>query len=556
MSLLAPPALSSVSPLGLPPRGAERPRVETHPEYAYSFGEEAAELMRRARSPLDGWQVDGVTLMLACRDDGQWACYEYCEWVSRQNGKGGMLEARALTGFLLLGEQLILWSAHLYKTAVEMFRRVKKLIRALGRRVKPNNDDLWWVPAVVVDEETGEPREEEVLVKVSNANDNRGFERLDTGARILFIARSAGGGRGMSGDVNIIDETFDYDREEHSALLYTLSARPNPQIIYTSSPPLTGDTGEIMYDLRRRGDPTAPRTADDGPWEQDDSLGYRDWGHAGDLDDIQVDIDDLGEAAATNPALGVRRSNGSGLTWETVRRELRSDRAGYPRERLGIWPREIRSQNGAVIPDEVWRDQVDPKATDPAAVVRPRDVVFVLQVNYTRSHTTIAAVGARPDGTLLASIVDHRAGTRWAATRLADLKERHNPLFVVAQDKGPTGSLFAELEEHGIAAAEDRERPRRGDLVVPWAADVANAYGLFLDAVVDQRRLYHLDEAPLNVARASAGTRSLSGGTAWDYTNPAVAPLVAVTLGVWAVLTVRLPSPRRSAYETEELMVV
>lgn len=506
--------------------------------------------MRRAGRPLDDWQVDGLGLMLAVRNDGKWACYEYCEWVSRQNGKGGILEARALTGFLLLGEQLILWSAHLYKTAMELFRRVKALIRALGTKVKPTDDNLWLVPAVVTDAETGEPREDHVLVKISNTNGDEGFERLDTGARILFIARSAGGGRGMSGDVNIIDETFAYTREQHSALLYTLSARPNPQFIYTSSPPLKGDTGEIMYDLRRRGDPTAPRTDEDGPWEQDPSLGYRDWGHAGDLDDIQVDIDDPATAAEVNPAFGIR------ISLETIQRELRSDRAGYPRERLGIWPREIRSQSGGVISAEQWRNQRDPNAGNPQAVVRPRDVVFVLQVNASRTHTTIAAVGSRPDGTLLASIVEHRPGTHWAPGRLAELKHRHDPLFIVAQDKGPTGPLFTDLEELGITPAEDRDRPQRGDLVVPWAADVAIAYGLFLDAVVDQRRLFHLDEAPLNTALGVAGTRALSGGTAWDYNDPAVAPLLAVTLGVWAVLAVKLPPPKRSAYESEELMVV
>ncbi|MFI6160381.1 hypothetical protein ACIA59_10575 [Micromonospora haikouensis] len=489
--------------------------------------------MARAGRPLDDWQVDSLTLMLAAREDGKWACYEHCEWVSRQNGKGGVLEARALTGFLLLGEQLILWSAHLYKTAMELFRRVKALIRALGTKVKPHDDNLWLVPAIVTDEETGEPSEGDVLVKISNTNGDEGFERLDTGARILFIARSAGGGRGMSGDVNIIDETFAYTREQHAALLYTLSARPNPQIIYTSSPPLKGDSGEIMYELRRRGDPTAPREPDDGPWEQDPSLGYRDWGHPGDLEDLQVDLDDLATAVAANPAYGIR------ISLETIQRELRSDRTGYPRERLGIWPKEIRARGGGVIPTEVWRNQVDPAVRDgnPARVVRPGEVVFVVQVNSTRTHTTIAAVGARPDGSLLASIVDHRSGTHWVPTRVAVLKKKHNPLFVVAQDKGPTGTLFTAFAEQGITEAEDKEKPRRGDLMVPWAAEVAIAYGLFLDAVVDQKRLFHLDEAPLNVGLAATGTRSLAGGTAWDYTEPSAGPVLAVTLGVWAVET-------------------
>ncbi len=527
------------------PLGALKPRVETHPDYAFSYGEEAAELMARAGRPLDPWQVDAVTLLLAVRDDAKWACFEYVEWVCRQQGKGAILEARALTGFLLLGEELIMWSAHEYKTAMEAFRRVKGIIRALGTQVDAAGN-LFDVDGI--------------LIKVNNTNGEEAFERLDTGARIKFIARSKGSGRGFSGDVNIIDEAFAYTPEQHSALLYTVSSRPNPQFIYTSSPPLTGDTGDIMFALRQRGDPTAPRVAEDGPWEQDPSLGYRDWGLAGDLDHLDdLDLDDMALAAASNPALGIRRSNGSGLTHETVARERRAtkgDPAGYARERLGIWPRRATGKSG-VIADEVWRRQRDPSCDDPAAsVVRPRDVVFVVQVNANRSHTTIAAVGARADGTLLASIVDHRSGTRWAPGRLADLKRRHNPLFVVAQDKGPTGSLLPELADLGIVPAADREKPRRGDLVVPWAADVAMAYGLFLDAVVDEGRLFHLDEGPLNVALGVCGTRPLAGGTAWDYTDPAVGPLLAVTLGTWAVLAVK-PQKRRSAYEDDnELMVV
>ncbi|MEE3918207.1 hypothetical protein V2I01_04920 [Micromonospora sp. BRA006-A] len=166
--------------------------------------------------------------------------------------------------------------------------------------------------------------------------------------------------------MNIIDEAFAYTPEQHSALLYTVSSRPNPQFIYTSSPPLTGDTGDIMFALRQRGDQTAPRVAEDGPWEQDPSLGYRDWGLAGDLDHLDdLDLDDMALAAASNPALGIRRSNGSGLTHETVARERRAtkgDPAGYARERLGIWPRRATGKSG-VIADEVWRRQRDRDAT-------------------------------------------------------------------------------------------------------------------------------------------------------------------------------------------------
>ncbi|MGC4769212.1 hypothetical protein ACLQ25_09555 [Micromonospora sp. DT44] len=529
---------SLTSPLGLP--AAAKPRVDTQPPSVDSYGPEAIELMCRAGQPLDPWQEDSITAMLAVRADGKWACFEFCEFVPRQNGKGGVLEARALTGLLLLGERLIMWSAHEYKTAMEAFRRVVWLLGRLGTKL---NDNLYDVDGI--------------LIKVINTNGEESLERLDTGARIRFVARSKGSGRGFSGDVNLIDEAFAYTSVHQAALMPTMSARPNPQVVYTSSPPLDGVSGEIMYSLRERGDPSAPRAPDAPPWEPDEALGYRDWGHAGDLEGLDgLDLSSPELAAAANPAMGIR------ISLEHIRREFRAmSREDFARERFGIWPRRVTGGSG-VIADEVWRRQLDPSVADPdtadpARAVRPTDVVFVVQVNATRTHTTIAAVGARPDGTLLASIVDHRPGTHWAPRRLAELKRRHNPLFVVAQDKGPTGPLFTDLAELGIVPAEDRDRPKRGDLVVPWAADVAIAYGLFIDAVVDQGRLFHLDEAPLNVALAAAGTRALSGATAWDYANPSVAPLLAVTFGTWAVLTVKVPPPRRSAYEDDnELMVV
>lgn len=512
---------------GSPPVRA--PRVRTHPPYVDSYGPEAIELMRRAGQELDHWQQDAITLMLALREDGKWASFEYCEWCPRQNGKGAILEARALAGLFLLGERLIMWSAHEYKTAMEGFRRVLWLLGNLGEKL---SDTLYDIDGA--------------LVKVSNTNGDEGLERLDTGQRLRFVARSKGSGRGFSGDVNIIDETFAYTPEQQAALMPTMSARPNPQIVYASSPPLTSASGEVMFALRERGDSSAPRAADAGPWQQDPSLTYRDWGLAGDLESLDdIDLDDEDLWAASNPALDIR------IRREHVARERRSmSPVDFARERHGIWPRRSTGGSG-VIPDELWRDLGDPGA----AAAPPADVVFVVQVNSTRSHTTIAAVGARPDGRILASIADHRPGTHWVPARLAELKQHRNPLYIVAQDKGPTGTLLVDLADHGITAAEDRERPRRGDLVVPWASDVAIAYGLLIDAVTE-RRLVHLDEPPLNVAVAGGRTRSLAGGTAWDFNDPAVAPLLAVTLGVWAVVAVRPPPPRRSAYEDDELMVV
>lgn len=484
---------SSISPLGLPVA-----RVDTHPEYTESYGPLAIRLAEAAGLVLDPWQAAGLSTWCAVDAAGRWLCFECAEIVSRQNGKGSMLEARALAGFLLFGEKLIMWSAHELKTAVELFLRVKQLIKTL-------------IEAGEVDESD---------IKVTHANGDRGFERLSTGQRIKFIARSKDSGRGFSGDLNIIDEAYAYTRLQQSALMPTMSARPNPQIIYASSPPLTGDTGEILYNLRYRGDPSVPRVADDPPWSQDPSLAYRDWGAAGDLDSLdEVDLGDEALWARTNPAHPGR------ISLEFIRREFRSmSREDFARERCGIWPREITGGSGA-IPAELWRElAVEPE--------RPAMVAFAAVVSHDRRHTAIVSVGRRVDGRLQASVVDYRPGTHWVVDRVAELRDRWNPIGVACQDKGPSGTLIDPLKDAGIMPPADWDAPTRGDLAVPWSHAQALAYGQMIDAIT-QRQLVHVDDAPLNVAVSTARTRPMGGGTTWDYKAPGSELLTAVSLAVW-----------------------
>lgn len=491
------------------PSCAPRPRVDTHPPYETTYGPLAVELAAAAGLVADPWQAEAMDTMLAVRADGKWACFEYCELVARQNGKGAILEIRALAGMFLLGERLILWSAHEYKTAMEAFRRVLALLRHLGTKVSENLYDV-----------------DGVQVKVINTNGEESLERLDTGQRIRFIARSKGSGRGFSGDVNIIDEAFAYTNVQHEALLPTVSARPNPQFIYTSSPPLDGVSGEVLFALRHRGDPTVPRGPEEGEWSQDAELAYRDWGLSGDLESLdEVDLDDREAWKASNPSLGHAR-----LTMKAVERERRSmSREGFARERLGIWPRRITGGAGVISP-KLWAEL----ATTAADSGRPDDLVFAVVVATDRSHTAILAVGPQGDGRLQGSVVAYHGGTDWVPDRMEELRDRWKPLLWVIEDKGATASLWPEIEKRGFRQVDDRDNPRRGDVAVPWAADVAAAYGMFIDCVV-QRRFAHLSDVPLDAAVAGANVRPLGSGTTWDHRSPVdVAPLRGVTNGVWA----------------------
>ncbi|MEV0085250.1 hypothetical protein [Saccharopolyspora sp. NPDC050642] len=467
-------------------RGARHPRVEVVPLYVDTYGPEAIELSRRAGLVLDFWQQQAITLMLATREDGRWACFEFAELVARQNGKGGILEARVLAGLFLLGERLIMWSAHEYKTAMEAFLRVRMLVKNLIREGLVSDD----------------------AVKVNNTNGEEGFELLDSGQRLKFIARSKSSGRGFSGDLNIIDEAFAYTPAQHAALMPTMSARPNPQIIYTSSPPLDGASGDVLFGLRARAEAGG-----------DDSLGYRDWGAAGDLDHLDaLDLDDRKLWAATNPALGVR------ITEETIARERRSMGATeFARERLGVWPRRV--EGGGAIDVQQWATLADPNSQ------AGDDVVFAVEVAYDRSSSSIAAWSARADGLGHAEVIDQRPGTDWLVGRLVELRDRWNPVAFGVDGKGPALSLVFDLEAAGIKRPDDPEKPGRGDLAVLSLPEMAAACGQLLDAIA-QGTFRHLDDPDLNAAAAGAATRPVGDVEVWGRRNATaeISPLTAVTV--------------------------
>ncbi len=159
--------------------GARKPRTCYHPEITRSLGRQAVELYATTGQTLDPWQCDAMHIICAISDDGKWLVFECGCIIPRQNGKGAILEARALAGLFLFGEKLIMWSAHEYKTAVEGFRRVVSLIE--------NTDDL-----------------RRQVKSISRGNVEKSVELL-SGQRLIFVARSKGSGRGFTGDCNLID---------------------------------------------------------------------------------------------------------------------------------------------------------------------------------------------------------------------------------------------------------------------------------------------------------------------------------------------------------------
>jgi hypothetical protein len=482
--------------------GAPKPRIEIRPEdIVASDGDLAADLMEAAGKPLEEWQRDGLDLMLSTRPDGKWACYEYAEWVARQQGKGVLGEARVVLGLLVYSED-ITWSAHLYPTALQAFRRIRSIFRSLG------------VSTVKASEETIDI--DGVVLKVWNSNTERGFERLDNGKRILFFARSSGGLRGFSPDVNVIDEAFAYTSEQQDAIAPTLIAKANAQTIYLSSPPLDGESGEVMYSLKKR--------AESGNAKR---LGYRDWGLAGLLDDIdKIDIEDHALWALTCPGLNRGR-----VTLETIEAlcppQGSMTRKGFGREVLGLWPKQIIG--GGAIDMGAWNGLMLDRESR-----REGDVAIAVDIAPERDYAAIGLYGLRRDGLGHVQIVDYRPGTDWLVDRIAVWLKELDPI-AVAMGKATADSLEVDLGKRGIKRPDDKDAPKRGDLAVASWSEMSAATGQFLDAA-KQATFRHAGQSELDSSVAGAKTKLNADSLVWARKDAAsdTSPLVAITLARWA----------------------
>jgi hypothetical protein len=462
--------------------GAQRPRLLHVPDFSSSTGEEACELAAMAGLEMDPWQQFAIHNALGERPDGKWAAFEVGIEVPRQNGKGGILETFGLAGLFLLGEQLIIHSAHEFATAEEALERMSQIIEGcsdLSRRVRT----------------------------IKHSHGQEGIY-LTNGQRLRYKTRTKGGGRGFSADRVILDEAMVIPESFLGALMPTLSARPNPQLVYTGSAVDQEDMehGVVFSRVRER--------AVEG---KDPSLAYFGWSppfeHPDEVSEAAAQDPDVW--AQANPALGIRISE------EHIAKEQRSmDPRTFAVERLGVgdWPKT--KAEGQVISVKHWLSLTDPRS-------EPRDpVVFVFDVTPDRSGAAIGIAGLRDDGLRHVEVVDHRRGTGWVCARLVELVEKWEPAAVLYDEKSPGASLAPEIVDAGVK------------LTPVNASEHAQACGMFYDAV-QERTVRHLGTPEIVAALRGVVKRPLSDAWAWSRKNSSVdiSPLVVVTLALWGTET-------------------
>lgn len=479
--------------------GAQRPRLESIPAFTTSAADDAIELAQIAGLGLDDWQQYVLHGSLGERADGTWSAFEVALIVSRQNGKGSILEARELAGlYLFQSDRLLVHTAHEHKTASEHYRRMITLVEntpELDKRVARHSS--------AYGREFIELKAAPTIILGTGGRRIRRNER----SRLIFIARSAGSGLGFTADCLVYDEDMILSATQVGVSMPTLSARPNPQVWYSGS--AGRKTSTQLAHVRRRGVAgTSPRLAF-FEW----SINWHDE-YCSPACTEHDDIDDPLAVAKANPALGIRIS----ADFVEAEREAMPD-AEFARERLGVGSYPAPADGWLIIPRK-WFDITKSAAEEPLRVMYP---VFAIDVAPNRESASIAVAGLLGSGGPVGlQVTDHRDGTAWIAARVKQIQERWHPKQWVIDKRAAAGTLITELEKAGIPVETLQ------------ATDVAHACGQLYDAFRDDS-IRHYGQGSLRAALAGVDKRPLSDSWAFDRRNSAVdiSPLMAVTFAYW-----------------------
>lgn len=461
--------------LVLPDTGVQTPRVEVHPLFVSSVGDDAVSWVREvAGMTLFPWQEYVLRNMLNMRGDGKWAAPDVGLVVPRQNGKGEIIIARELFGLFMLREKKIVHTAHEFKSAKEGLVKLQAVIA--------RNPDL----ASMVDIKTGN-MDPGVYWKPSRRGE-------PSPRAIQFLARSSGSGRGFTADFLVMDEAFAVSREMVDAMEPTMGAVPNAQTLWASSAGFA--YSHHLAALRKR--------AFEGDAE---SLAYFEWS----VDESDFDPGDPREWAKANPSAGYL------MSWDFLSRRFKTSKAGenlagFAREHLGVW--EMHASNSE-LPEAKWR-----RALVESSVIEGDRIVVSVDVSAAR-RASVVVTGVTADGRFQSEVVwNDEVGPDLVAA-VSRLVERWDVLGVVLDASGPAGQWLGSLSEAGV------------EVKALGLRQVAQADGAFKEKVI-AGRFVHVGQKVLDHAALSGVAKR--AGDLWVFDRNSdladMTPLKAVSLGV------------------------
>lgn len=424
--------------------------------------------------------------------------------VARQNGKSYLLSTRMLWRMFMWDgpEQdptLVLGAAHVLSLAQETLD--------LSHAALNRSEDL-------------RPQ----LLRKINTNGDKHFELTD-GTRYRCAASSDDGGRGFS----VTDLGFDELRQQRewspwAAMTNTTNAIHSSQVIGVSN---AGEAkSEVLRSLRSKGiaeiEDYLAHIAGGGT---DETWGARENPATMGLFEYSApedcDIHDPEGWAQANPSMGYP----GGPTEATLR--AIADLVGEPGQ--GTPEHKFRTENlcqwvNAAAEGPFSQELID-AGTDPESQIAEGSKLYVaVDVSADRKTSWVSVIGYREDGKVHAELIAKRPNTEWLPEFLANsLAFEHEG--VVVQGKGaPISSLIELIERAGVTVLKCE------------SSNLPAACGQLHDRI-HNGSLKWRNQPGLLVALKEAVKKHYGDVWSWnrDSSPVDVAPLCAVTVGVWAL---------------------
>lgn len=456
--------------------------------------------------------------------------------VARQNGKSTLSQVLSLFFLYVLGTDLVLGTAQDLDTAEEV-----------------------WDGALDIIEET--PELAALADKPIRVNGKKTI-RLLSGERYKVKAANRKAGRGLSGDLILLDELREHQTwDAWGAITKTTMARPAAMIWALSN---AGDATSVVLRYLRKmahaalGDPDGINADEDPATLRPDEDDVADLALGGDdlePEDFDEDGSTLGLFEWSAPPgcsvtdidgiLAANPSCGHCISLRTLLGDAKADPEWVFRtECLCQW------SDGTLegpFPPGAWDagrwDRDDP---NPPQIVG--NVVACIDTSADRIKTYIAFAGRQEDGSVQVEVVAERAGSDWVE---GWLRERADVVdAVTGQTRGaPVSALMTDLR-----VALEGTIP-----VVDWqGGDLPGGTGRFYD-LVRENALTHNPWPSLDLAAATAVPKLTDGGAfMWDRKRSPtdVAPLQAATGAVWLLLAGMPEAPKESIYESRGLVTL
>lgn len=445
--------------------GNQRPTFESPVPYDYSDGEIVIELFRTYKVRMYLAQEYEMHVMLSRNEDGTFAANTVCISKPRQNGKSFGARFYCIYEAAIEGKK-VLYTAHRGKTMRKMFKFMKAFIRA--------HEDF----RKVLDPTIGEDG-------IYSAAGTEGIY-FDNGGCIEFATRTAGGSRGESYDIIVIDEAQELTDDELEALEPTTFASEagDPQMIFLGTPPGPKCPGTVfrnMHDNAHSGNAT--------------SIWWLEWAALEIGDPFDVD-----RWYETNPALGIRIREKS---LRGAAEKMTPD--GFARECLGWW-NPVRSDVAPPALSQVsWKRCVVKKSPSPTA--DGAKVCYGIKFSLDGSQVALAVAVKPKNGRPHVEVVFVRTCEKgvtfvagWLARRAMTASE------ALVDGDSQSSALEAKLIEKGA--------PKRSYRIAK-TVDVVAACSMFA-AAVDACEVTHFAQPGLDES-ARCPKRKISKGGSWAF---------------------------------------